>query len=432
MANNILYTGRNLTPVLQNDGGQAMGRLSDAIIKAEETKYNTFKENEKEFLKTSNIDPAFFISTANQQAQGKLLEDYNKKWSQRMKASGNNMPLEDKQQMIAEKNLIIAQQQKMQSDQDLWQQHRTMVAQNPNKFDADEFALADAEYRKTGEYKLIRPPVKARSLDMALEDNAVTGNEINETIPEKRDNLSGFTDVRYSATPEQAKERVKQLILGDESYAKDAIKQFQSLPLEEKMPYLTDTNKDGKIDERDKGDENAIIRWAQETKWEKARKKDVLAWRKTEVAAPKKGMGFIISWGGRDTAVPVGQKRKVGINYGGEVKNNLYSFGGSATLSDFPTDGASALYDTSKEPLQGGTNIAGQLVDYDADSDKLIIRTTTSNETLGLDPKQLVEIDANIVPDVNNLPIMVDGKQTTLGTLRGTKTAKPVVKKKAY
>jgi hypothetical protein len=424
MAIDILYNGKGLSPVLKNDGGQAMGRLSDAIIKAEQIKYNTFKENEKEFLKTSNIDPAFFISTANQQAQGKLLEDYNKKWSQRMKASGNNMPLEDKQQMIAEKNLIIAQQQKMQSDQDLWQQHRTMVAQNPIKFDADEFAVADAEYRKTGEYKLIRPPVKARSLDMALEDNAVTGNEINETIPEERDNLSGFTDVRYSATPEQAKERVKQLILGDEAYAKDAIKQFQSLPIEEKLPYLTDTNKDGKIDERDKSDKNAIIKWAQETKWEKARKKDVLAWRKTEASAPSGGFNLKVSVGSGNNKNQTFDVQE-NVNAYGTQFGKLLNLGRVSFTSDTQTIDKYTDLKTGKEiPVNDGTRF--DVVSYSPDKDLIIAKVIDDTENGKLWQGQIIGLSGEKYNDLlKSKPFYID--RPSLLKQYGTTQTKPSV-----
>lgn len=367
----IIYQGRGLSPVLKTDGGQAMGRLSDAIIKAEEIKYNTFRENEKEFLKASNIDPAFFISTANQQAQAKLLQDYNTRWSQRMKASGNNMPLEDKQQMLAEKNLIIAQQQKMQSDQDLWNQHRTMVAQNPNRFDADEFAMADAEYRKTGEYKLVRPPVKARSLDMALEDNPIMGNEINETIPEERDNLSGFTDVRYSGTPEQAKERVKQLILSDESYTKDIAKQFQSLPEEEKLKWL-DADKNGTISSQEAQDFNPIIKWAQETKWEKARKKDVLAWRKTETTTPSGGFNLKIAVGSGNNKNQTFDVQE-NVNAYGTQFGKLLNLGRLSFTSDPQTiDEYVDLSKGTKNSLGAATRF--EVVSYSPDKDLIVAK----------------------------------------------------------
>lgn len=424
MANNILYTGRNLTPVLQNDGGQAMGRLSDAIIKAEETKYNVFKENEKEFLKTSNIDPAFFISTANQQAQGKLLEDYNKKWSQRMKASGNNMSLEDKQQMLAEKNLIIAQQQKMQSDQDLWNQHRALVQQNPTKFDADEFAIADAEYRKTGEYKLTMPPIKARSFDMALEDNAVIGNEIlGEPIPETRGGIKGFYEQSMSGDEKSARQRVKDVAMADPAWTKDLVRQFQTLPLDEKLPYLTDTNADGKVDERDKSDENAIIRWAQDTKWQKAVKTTKGTWKAIpgQTSTTKAGKGL-------DLGTVVGKKRDINPMYGNISRPNMYSFGGKDVLTDVPTKGAKLLDDAGSYDYDFKGNLAkATLKDYDADRKTLIVQVPSTEPTSGIATQQLVEIPQENIPNYQSIKVEVNGKQVSIGSLE---TAKPTTTQK--
>jgi len=171
----------------------------------------------------------------------------------------------------------------MQSKQDLWLQHRNMIMQNPNKFDAEEWSVYDNIYRTTGEYPLVAPPIKARSIDMALEDNPVIGNEQPaQTMEETRGGLRGFVDVRYSGTEEQARQRVKDVALMDEAYTKDLVKQFQQLDETTKLKYL-DADKNGMISRDEAKDFNPIIKWAQDTKWQTALKRDELAWRKTEV-----------------------------------------------------------------------------------------------------------------------------------------------------
>lgn len=432
----IIYQGRNLTPVLKNDGGQAMGRLSDAIIKAEETKYNAFKQNEKEFLANSKIDPVLLINDSNQRAQTKALSDFNNKWASEYKKYQGNLPTEIKQQMQSEKSVIIGQQQKMQADMARALQDRDIVSKDiAGNIDREDADKRWKDYILTGTYDTT--PLKPNAIDpdayLSKRANKGTGTQGTITITTNKDGKVITEKKVASATEDEARAMVEADMVSNPRLAMGYIKKFQALKTTDPETYIKylDTTGDGKVDASEEQASNSasnpIIKWAQDNYWQKRIDIQEAETTKPQTTPSANKFGFTISWGGKNTAVPVGQKRKVGINYGGEVKNNLYSFGGSATLSDFPTDGASALYDTSKEPLQGGTNIAGQLVDYDADSDKLIIRTTTSNETLGLDPKQLVEIDANIVPDVNNLPIMVDGKQTTLGTLRGTKP-KPTVK----
>jgi len=415
----IIYQGKGLTPILKNDGGQAMGRLSDAIIKAEEIKYSTFKENEKEFLKTSNIDPAFFISNANQQAQTKLLEDYNKKWSQRMKASGNNMSLEDKQQMLAEKNLIIAQQQKMQSDQDLWNQHRALVQQNPTKFDADEFAVADAEYRRTGEYKLKMPPIKARSFDMALEDNAVTGNEIvGEPIPETRGGVKGFYEQSMSTDEKSARQRVKDVAMADPAWTKDLVKQFQTLPLEEKLPYLTDTNADGKVDERDKSDENAIIRWAQDTKWQKAVKITKGTWK----AIPGQ-----TSTSGGTSKTPSFEVQE-NVNAYGTTFGKLLNLGRVSFTSDTQTIDKYTDLKTGEEiPVNDGTRF--DVVSYSPDKDLIIAKVIDDTENGKLWQGQIIGLSGEKYNDLlKSKPFFIDRPSL----LKQYGTSKPTNKGKLY
>lgn len=419
----VIYTGKGLASNLPKDNGSAMGRLSNFITKAEELKYQTFKQNEQEFLKTSNVDPAFFISTANQNTQAKLLDDYNKRWATRMKESNNNLSLEDKQAMQSEKNFIITSQQEMQAKQDLWQQHRQMIQQNPTKYDQEEWSAFDKAYRESGEYPITMPPIKAKSLDMALEKNPVIGNEIAQ--PPEYSTVGGvrmFADVTHSGSEADARERVKQVALMDEAYTKDLALQFRALDPATKLKYL-DVNKDGHISKAEEQDVNPIIQWAQDTKWQQALK--VNRTKPTRVpTTPTKSTGYAIKFGGRDVIVPVGQKRSVPINYGGEARPNLYSFGGSAVLYDLPTEGGNVLYDTDKESMEGGSNVSGQLIDYDKDNDMLIIRTTTGVSNMGIDSKQLVEIPAGNIPDVDRLPILKDGKQTTLGEIRKGKVSK--------
>ncbi len=417
----LIYTGENRGVKLPTGErvSRAESSLSDFITRAEEIKYKSFKDNEQEFLKNSTIDPAFFISTANQQAQAKMLDEFNNTWAGEYKKYQGNMPMEVKQKMVAAKNLLLAQQQKMQSDQDLWAQHRTLVTQNPTKFDTDEWAHADADYRQTGEYKLTMPPIRAKSLDMALEDNPVIGNEIlGEPIPETRGGVKGFYEQTTSGTMEAAKQRVRDLALVDPAYTKDLIRQFTALPLEQKLPYLTYTNSYGKIDESDRGDENAIIKWAQETKWQKALKNTKGAWRavpgQTSTAKPA-----------TDITSLVGQKRDIDPKYGNVSRPNIYSLGGKLVLTDVPTKGAKLLDDQGSYDYETKGNLARAILkDYDVDKKTIIVQVTATDPTSGIATQQLVEIPQENIPNWQNIKINLNGKETPIGALQGDATGK--------
>jgi len=276
----IIYTGKGIASNIPQDSGNAMARLSNFIIKAEELKYETFKQNEQEFLKTSNIDPAFFISTKNQETQTKWLNNFSNKWATRMRQSGNNLSIDDKMEMQSERNVLIAMQQEMQAKQDLWQQHRGMIMQNPNKFDLEEWSVFDENYRRTGDYSLVTPPIKARSIDMAIEDNAINSGEeiLGKPIPEERGGIKGFIEQSYWGTEDMARQRVKDIALSDEAYTKDLARQFNELDPQTKLKYL-DADENGIISKEEAKDFNPIIRWAQDTKWEKARKGQKGTWK---------------------------------------------------------------------------------------------------------------------------------------------------------
>lgn len=406
----IIYTGRGFAPNIPKDDGRAMSRLSEFITKAEELKYQTFRQNEQEFLKNANIDPVFFISTANQATQAKALDVYKKRWAQKMKDSNNNLSTEDKQSMLAEKNYLIAMQQKMQSDQDLWLQHRNMIIQNPNKYDAEEWSAFDKTYRETGEYLPLMPPIKAKSLDMALEDNPITTGTIwGNTETEERGGLSGFVDVKYYGDEAQGRQRVKDVAMMDEAYTKDLVKQFSNLDEATKLQYLDVSPKDGTISSQEAKDFNPIIKWAQDTKWRSAVKKERTAWRSTERARTGATQSELAQ-------NPIGQKRTIDVGYGGIARPNMYSLGGTKLLKDVPTKGAFALDDVSASDYALSGNLArAYLKDYDADRKTFIVQTTARDPLSGIETNQLIEIpSANLDYLKDETPIVVNGKKMTI------------------
>jgi hypothetical protein len=287
-----------------------------------------------------------------------------------------------------------------------------MVAQNPNKYSFDEWSEFDKRYRETGDYPLAMPPIKAQSLDMALEDNPVIGNEIlGEPIPETRGNVKGFYEQSMSGTEEQARQRVKDLLLKDEAYTKDAVKQFTQLPEEEKMKYL-DADKNGIISADEAKDFNPIIRWAQDTKWNRAVKSQKGTWK----AVP----GQSTAKGATDITSVVGKRRDIDPKYGNISRPNIYSLGGTVLLKDIPTTGAKLLDDTGAYDYQLKGNLAkAYLKDYDADKKTIIVQVTSKDPTSGIDTQQLLEIPQENIPNFQSIKIDVNGKQTTIGELKG-------------
>lgn len=419
----ILYTGKGLTTKLPSDGGQAMGRLSNFIVKAEEIKYNAFRENEKEYLKASNIDPAFFISTANQKAQAKLLDDFNQRWSQRWKETGAKMSTDEKAQMQAEKSFIIGKQQEMQAQEAIWKEHSAMVKQNPMRYNAKKFEENTKRLLEQGEYREVAPPLKSKDFSLFLKEQSNKLNrekiEYTKGVPDAFGRISQqFTNISDEDIPNF----IESNFFIDDQATQGVIEDFLADKSPEKMALMEDTNGDGRITNED-ADENVIVAWAkQNPKYISAVRRLTTDTRNLKSEKTTKDKGIPTRIGGEEKNIFAGQKRTKPIKYAGKERNNLYAFEGGEVISNIPTDGGLNIDRPTAIALRGGTNISGQLVDYDADANALIIRTTTGIPSLNLDPKSLVQIPIENVIGGENLPIIIDGKQTTVGELAGQET----------
>jgi len=430
MAVDVLYTGKNLTPELQSDGGKAMSRLSDFITKAEEIKYKAFKDNKDWFLKIQEVDPVAFITTANQDAQNRLIKEYNESSAAIVQKAGgfDKLSGEAQSKILAGKNYLISEQNRMRADQEQYMLEKAMIAKDADtNYSSQEFyETKEAPYLEGGSYNRTPMQPKAQPIyNKLIKLQGSVGQPVKGTAPTP--GQPGFFDEVWTTG---TREDIAPIIVGevfrDPAIKRDMLERWSELPQVEKDKYL-DTNKSGKVDEaeriagksptRDK--ENPILKFYIDKNWQYAQgiKTSAKGTRITTGSASKQG-GKTIKWGGIDVVAPIGQLRKGAINYGGEIRSSLYDFGGTFTLASVPTEGGYYLYDTDKEPMEGGSNVSGVLLDYDRDNDTLILRASTANSTIGIGSKQNIEIQASKVENVNNLPIVVNGKQTTLGELR--------------
>lgn len=424
-----LYSGKGLSAPLPSDGGRATSRLSDFIVQAEEIKYKAFRENEQEFLKNSNIDPVFLISTKNRDAQMDMLNAFNQKWAQKFKESGYNLSTEDKKALLTEKNFLLANQQDMQAKQDLWLQHRNMIMQNPNKFDAEEWATHDANYRVSGEYDLVAPPIKARSLDMALEENPINSAAIpGEDIQETRSGIKGVRAVTYGGTEEQGRKRVADMILSDEAYAKDVSKQFMSLDEATKLQYL-DADKNGAISPEERKNFNPIIKWAQDTKWQKGVKQSLSQWRATPGqtgGGANAGLPTLADFGKPSSKYTPQAASDVGVI--GQTPYRTFHKFDTVNSIDLPTGVRYRVLNPSgeKEEVAKGIIITGDLVGYDEERDEFVFIATKDFKGLdtgmsrGKDTRFAVKRSDLNLPQYNNLQVSIGGKNVAIKDIKRT------------
>lgn len=432
MAADILYTGKGLAAKLPTDGGNAMQGLSRFIAKAEETKFQVFQQNKNEFMKMTDVDPVMFLTTANQQAQAKLLDEFNKEASQIYKNSGGFPSMEDMQQIQAKKNYLISAQNDMQADMERYLQDREAVSKDfSGQIDQDVFKAREDAYI-SGKGKYGTEPLKPSSINpyayYAQNRNKGTGTQGKVKVSVKKDGKVITEEREASATEDEAREMVLADMMSQPRLAMGYIEQFKRLKETDPETYVKylDATGDGTVDPQEEKEaaykSNPIIQWAQDNFWQnKITIKEKTEQKDAPKEKPKEG----------DLSAIVGKKRNIDPNYGNVPRPNIYSLGGEDALTDIPTRGALLMDDfkTYDDELSG--NLAkGVLKDYDANRKTVIVQVTSRDPNSFIETKQLVEVPVeNVIEQVKDIKLTVDGKTTTIGAMAGETTA-PVAKKK--
>ncbi len=436
----ILYTGRGLAAQLPKDTG-GLGRLSDFIAKAEEIKYKAFKENEQEFLKSSNIDPVFFISAANQKAQTGLLNNFNQKWAGEYKKYQGNLPMDVKQQMQTEKNLLVAEQQKMMAMQKMWEEEDELVKKNPAVFDEKEHALKTMQLMNKGEFDYTTLPYRAKPVSSKLiQLRGKIGTVTQKTIPVK--DAPGY---QQSYNTQGTREDIAPIIIyevfNDPATMKDMMNGWKSLPLSVKNELL-DTDKIGGVSEAERkagevvtmDKENPILKWYIDENYKYAIKEEPVGEISAIKEAPKGGSSVFKGFGGdkrydptEARSVPIGQTRYTTYH---EIKG---------MPSQEATFNKGRVLDTEGETLlQPNTPITSRVIGYDEDKDEFIFIATKNFINLADQwAKSYGEglrfsVKRSDLPDMyNDFDIIKDGKTVKVGSVsRTTPSIQPTTPKK--
>ena len=426
MAADILYTGKGLATKLPTDGGNAMQGLANFVAKAEETKFNVFQKNKDAFMKMTDVDPVMFLTTANQEAQAKLLDDFNKEAAQIYKNSGGFPSMEEMQQIQAKKNYLVSAQNDMQADMERYLQDRQAVSKDfSGQIDQDVFKAREDAYI-SGKGKYGTEPLKPSAINpyayYAQNRNKGTGTKGKVKVTIKKDGKLITEERLASATEPEAREMVLADMMSQPRLAMGYIEQFKRLKETDPETYIKylDTTGDGTVDAQEEKEagyqSNPIIQWAQDNFWQSK----ITLEEKTEekpVTAPKPTAG--------DISTVVGEKRDIDPNYGNIARPNIYSLGGNVSITDIPTRGAKLLDDSGAYDYKLQGNLAkAALKDYDADKKTIIVQVTARDPISFVETKQLVEVPQENIPNYKDIKINVDGKTTTIGAMAGQTTKK--------
>ncbi len=415
----ILYTGRGLAAKLPETGNTMQG-LVNFVARAEETKFNVFQKNKDAFMKMTDVDPVMFLTTANQEAQAKLLDDFNKEAAQIYKNSGGFPSMEEMQQIQAKKNYLVSEQQKMQADMEQVLLEKEVIEKdNGVNYDPQEWYQKKYQpYIETGKWDKTPMVKRAKPIESVFRGKVTGAGAYEEPDPDNPSRLR-----QTSASKKDVAVRIADTIFADESVKRHALEEWRTLPDSEKEQYLNDANGDGMIsdEERQQGDvlvkslDNPIIKSYVDKHW--ANLVDVRFTNKQRPASTGSGKPTISDI--------IGEKRDIDPMYGNISRPNIYSLGGDMAITDIPTAGAKLLDDTGSYDYNlRGNPAKAFLKDYDADRNTVIVQVPSKDPVSGIDTKQLVEVPVkNILSKVKDIKVVVNGVTTTIGALVGTTTA---------
>ncbi len=336
-------------------------RADDFFVRAEEVKYNAFKENKKKFLDLGNLDLNAYLSTGNTIAQGKLIEEYNKNATNLLKQRGgnfNNFTTEDWASLQAKRKFIESQQAKMNADLERFKLDEQLVNKNPDWYDANAFQQRKADYLQKGNYSEDELPLRSQDFGefLRVQSQKITG----EFSPRPTE----FTDekgVRWKTTQtsnmggdDDVTNFIKGNLFKDPRALKGLVEEFSKS--EDGLKYL-DTDGNGIISTKEKnislsgatGDNNPIIRWAvNNPKYrEMAVTNKVGQW--TQISTPSKGSNF--NWN-----IGIGSSNNLNNKYDVVSADQPTAYG-KHMFSDLMNIGAINQTPTEAQPI-------GEVIDY--------------------------------------------------------------------
>jgi hypothetical protein len=434
------YSGERAGIGMVRGGGekatQSLQELNETILEADKFKYTERKKEESAFLEAIKTKPEFVISAKAREEQAKAIEDFNLKWFQ---ASRRGLSTMDKAQMANDRAALEAMQDQQTAQYKQYLQVKEAVMRDPYKFDEDEFMEWESDYQQTGQFDHSSLPIKAQSFDSALDiyGNKVRSKPTQVTRAETIGGVKQQITTEASGTKEEAQAKIANMLMYNEAWRKDVVKQFQALPMDTKIQYL-DTDRSGTISPEEAkeatGYSNPIIRWAQETKWQKA-----LDWNES---TPKGVPGTKVTsnlpnleaFGKTSKYAPTEAIKTIS----GQTTYNTYHSFNNIPVSDIPMGTPIRILDPKEEKtIKPDTTVTADVTGYDEEKDEFTFIVKANFQGLygyvsslerGKDWRIAVK-RKDLPTEFSSLEILKGGKRIKIGDLRakeGVNTATPV------
>lgn len=419
------YTGLNIGKALTRPSPEGVVSTLERTAQREEEQkrweYQKQKAEEADYLKLASVKPEYIISSKGREDQATAITDFNNRWAPAIKKG--YLTIQEKAKMASERGALESYQTELLEKMGQWKRIDEMVKSNPDKFDIDEWNQTTSDYIETGNFNMTTPPIRPRSLFLALQQMPVQGTAYPVVKEQVQNGVPGTIETVFSGTDEEAKQHVESLIMNFPDIRKGVIKEFQALDPQKKKEIL-DVNKDNVISTSEAQDINPILKWAKDTYYKTAIKETPGRWARTAITRDKptaeERAGKIPTKVGNTTvSLSPGQMVGKDIPYGDKVYSKYsFAFGDNKVLYGIPTQNAIKLEgDWPKENVQPGS-VNARLVRYDPTRKVFLIETGTGSESADLKSRVLLEVPEANIQGFENIPVTVNGQTMTLGDNR--------------
>jgi hypothetical protein len=256
--------------------------MDNMILGAEKLKTEIYQRNAEQFQKASNVPPEFVLADSAQKTQMGLINAFNQKWGKAFQQSGGNLSDEQKMQMTTDKNVLLMQQQQMQSSMVRAMKDREDVQKDvQGNLDHEDFNNRWNDYLKTGNYD--QSPLLPASIspnDYFNKDaNKFKGNPADVTTVENIGGVPQKVTRTASGTEAQGRTWVQDRLHNDDRFARGVIQDFQNLKNTNPSLYkqYLDTDINGTVSPdgaraSQSVNSNPILKYAQDNYWQNALK----------------------------------------------------------------------------------------------------------------------------------------------------------------
>jgi hypothetical protein len=404
------YTGKNppQTSTGTTRGPQYEGQ--QLAYQKSKDKEELYRKNWEQFKDDVDIPREFIASQGASDTINNEINAYFDKWGEAVKSAPNHQLSEDQQlQMKKEKDIIEVKQQKALRDYKEYLEQKKIIekdqASGLSEYDGADWAAKEEKYLQTGVWDS-RPveynPVPIR--DSFKASKITTANAY--TDPK--------TGTKYSATKEDTVPVITSYILRDSKIRKDAITQWDNLPIEDvtnedgsvrygKKHYL-DVNKDNKIsaEEEQAGkfvpeSDNPIVRAYIDDNWKYLVKATPAATKtggSTTTASASFKTGEVASPQKNQNADYTIQKN---VNAYGTSFGTLLNLGRKSFTSDPQTIAAYTDMATGEKKVAGKAT-RFEVVSYSPDRDMVVVKIV--DRVPGLPEGKIIGLDASLYDDL--------------------------------